>query len=331
MKKSVLVLGATGAMGVYLVPELARRGFAVDAVALDKVSPFGPDVRYTCGDAYGDAALIGERLKKGYDVIIDFLMYPDVPAFYEKQKAYRSAAGQYIFLSTYRVYADTDAVITESSPRLLDVTADKDYRAQDEYALYKAKAENILFTAAEKNWTIVRPAITYSKRRFQLVTLEARDFLPRVKAGKPVYLPDAALAHQATMSWAGDVAQMIAALTDNPAALGEAFTVSTAEHNTWREVAELYGRLIGLTYEVVPAEAYLGFLGCDLLSAQLYYDRCFDRVVDNSKILRIAGLKQSDLMPLEAGLRRELEALPGDFVWPASPASDAMDGYIRKN
>ena len=70
---------------------------------------------------------------------------------------------------------------------------------------------------------------------------------------------------------------MIAALTDNPAALGEAFTVSTAEHNTWREVAELYGRLIGLTYEVVPAEAYLGFLGCDLLSAQLYYDRCFDR------------------------------------------------------
>ena len=184
MKKSVLVLGATGAMGVYLVPELARRGFAVDAVALDKVSPFGPDVQYTCGDAYGDAALIGERLKKGYDVIIDFLMYPDVPAFYEKQKAYRSAAGQYIFLSTYRVYADTDAVITESSPRLLDVTADKDYRAQDEYALYKAKAENILFTAAEKNWTIVRPAITYSKRRFQLVTLEARDFLPRVKAGK---------------------------------------------------------------------------------------------------------------------------------------------------
>ena len=72
MKKSVLVLGATGAMGVYLVPELARRGFAVDAVALDKVSPFGPDVRYTCGDAYGDAALIGERLKKGFDVIIDF-------------------------------------------------------------------------------------------------------------------------------------------------------------------------------------------------------------------------------------------------------------------
>ena len=35
--KNVLVLGATGAMGVYLVPELARNGYHVDAVSLDDV------------------------------------------------------------------------------------------------------------------------------------------------------------------------------------------------------------------------------------------------------------------------------------------------------
>ena len=33
--KKVLVLGASGAMGRYVVPELARMGYAVDAVSLD--------------------------------------------------------------------------------------------------------------------------------------------------------------------------------------------------------------------------------------------------------------------------------------------------------
>ena len=33
--KKVLVLGATGAMGMYLVPELVSMGYQVDAVSLD--------------------------------------------------------------------------------------------------------------------------------------------------------------------------------------------------------------------------------------------------------------------------------------------------------
>ena len=55
MEGKVLVLGATGAMGIYLVPELVKRGFRVDAVALDAVSPFEKNVRYMQGDAL-DAA-----------------------------------------------------------------------------------------------------------------------------------------------------------------------------------------------------------------------------------------------------------------------------------
>ena len=35
-QKKVLVLGATGAMGKYLVPRLADMGYRIDAVALDK-------------------------------------------------------------------------------------------------------------------------------------------------------------------------------------------------------------------------------------------------------------------------------------------------------
>ena len=35
--KTALVLGGTGAMGVYLVPELASRGYEVTVVSLDDV------------------------------------------------------------------------------------------------------------------------------------------------------------------------------------------------------------------------------------------------------------------------------------------------------
>lgn len=326
MEGKVLVLGATGAMGIYLVPELVKRGFRVDAVALDAVSPFEKNVRYMQGDAL-DAAFADSLTAGGYDAVVDFLIYEDIARFYRRQKTFLRRTGQYIYLSSYRVYANEDAVITESSPRLLDVSKDAAYLAKNEYGLYKAKGENILWTAKEKNWTIVRPAITYSKFRFQLVTLEANAFLPRAKAGKKVYLPDAAMGVQATMSWAGDVAAMIAGLVCNPAARAQAFTVATAEHHTWREVAEIYKRLIGLDYEVIPAEDYLDIVGRGGRE-QLYYDRCFDRVIDNSKILAAAGMEQRGLTTLEEGLKRELAALPADYAWPNTHVD--MDAYRGK-
>ena len=44
--KNILVLGATGAMGVYLVPELARNGYHVDAVSLDDVKENPENITY---------------------------------------------------------------------------------------------------------------------------------------------------------------------------------------------------------------------------------------------------------------------------------------------
>ena len=40
--RKVLVLGATGAMGRYLVPRLADLGYQVDAVSLDEVKSDRP-------------------------------------------------------------------------------------------------------------------------------------------------------------------------------------------------------------------------------------------------------------------------------------------------
>ena len=64
--KKVLVLGATGAMGRYLVPELMSLGYAVTAVALDAASPFAANVRYLTGNAF-DREFLAELLNEKFD------------------------------------------------------------------------------------------------------------------------------------------------------------------------------------------------------------------------------------------------------------------------
>ncbi|NLB40755.1 MAG: hypothetical protein GX815_00555 [Clostridiales bacterium] len=133
-------------------------------------------------------------------------------------------------------------MITEASPRLLDVSQDKNYLGWEEieYSLYKARQEDVLRASYFGNWTIVRPAITFSKFRYQLVTLEANVVIHRAMNKLPVLLPEEALPVQGTMSWAGDVAKMLSRLILNSRAYKETYTLATSEHNSWQEIADYY-------------------------------------------------------------------------------------------
>ncbi len=327
-RKKVLVLGGTGAMGVYLVPELAALGYEVRVVSLDNVVSDHPHVTYVKADAK-NIDYQKELLKERFDAIVDFLIY-STEQFRERYDVLLGNTGQYILLSSYRVYAGNDVPITEKSPRLVDASTDQEFLATDDYSLSKARAEDILAGSKYTNWTMVRPAITYSKRRFQLVTLEAPVVVARAMQGLPVVIPKDALPVQATMSWAGDVAKLMSRLLFNPGAIGERFTLATAEHRPWGEVAEYYKEIIGLNYVAAETEDYLKILGSSKGSwYQLAYDRLFERIVDNSKVLRVTGLKQEDFMPLRRGLEKELTALPKDVTWPdASPVWTRMDEYL---
>ena len=329
-EKTVLILGATGAMGVYLIPELLRLGYRVRAVSLDDCVSHDSQLVYTKADAM-DLGVLEELLKEGYGCIVDFLIYP-TERFRERYKMFLEHTDQYIYLSSYRIYANEEHPITENSPRLLDVSPDAALRASEDYCVYKARGEDMLAQSGCGNWTIIRPAITYSQRKMQLVTLEAPVHVFRASQGKTVVLPEAAMEVEGTMSWGGDVAKMIARLAFNPAALGERFTVSTAEHHPWRTIASYYEEILGMKYVTASTDDYI-WIHADsdpVLGArrQLEYDRLFDRIIDNRKILEYTGLKQSDLTPLREGLRRELTALPKNFVWPHTDINDRMDAYL---
>lgn len=327
--KRILVLGATGAMAVYLIPKLLEMGYEVDGVSLDDVKSDRSGLTYIQADAM-DLSFLKEQLKNGYDAIVDFMIYHSVEMFSEYYKLFLDNTKHYIFFSSYRVYAD-DSPLAEISKRLLDVDKPEDFVSEYEYSIYKAQEEDFLNSSPYTNYTIIRPAVTYSKRRFQLTILEANVFVYRMLTGKTVLLPKGAMNKQATMTWAGDVAEMIAAVILNEKAFGQTYNVATGEHMTWENVAKIYEAIGGLKYVVVDDDVFLDVYaeGAHWAKQQLFYDRCYNRIVDNSKILGLSGMKQSELTHLKDGLARELENATIETVGCNDEVNARMDKYLE--
>lgn len=127
-------------MGVYLLERLKQTEHEV-YVTSRSGHPDEGNIHYIEGNAKDDDFLL-PLLANGYDCIIDFMVYSTFE-FVDRYKQLLAAAKQYIFLSSYRVYADNGLEpITEESPLLLDVVKDAKYRKTDEYALTKARQEN---------------------------------------------------------------------------------------------------------------------------------------------------------------------------------------------
>lgn len=329
--KKALLLGGTGALGVYLTEELLKMNYKVDVVSLDDKKSDNPNLTFIKANIK-ENNFAAEIVKNGYDAIVDFMIYFSPEEFAPYCDLFLNNCSHYLFLSSYRVYADSDTPITEESDRLLDVSKDEAFLKSGDYSVYKAQQEDMLRASGKNNFTILRPAITYSKARFQLTTLEAKVLVRRMRQSKTVVLPEEAMDKLATLSWAGDFGKTVSRLVLNPLALGEAYTISTSEYHTWHEIAELYKKLGGLKYITADTESYLNIICPDNIHVrqQLTHDRFFNRRVDNTKLLRDTGLENYEFMPLEKGLKMELESLPADYEFEDDGDQNArMDKYLK--
>ncbi|MBR4905240.1 MAG: NAD-dependent epimerase/dehydratase family protein [Clostridia bacterium] len=316
--KRILLLGGTGTIGAHTAPELIKRGFSVVVTSRSAHAPDGSGVEYRQGNAK-DEAFLDALLAERFDAIIDFMIYTTA-AFSARCEKLLSHTDHYIFLSSYRVYGDAGcAPITEDSPRLLESVNDPEYLKTDEYGLAKARQEDILKASGHRNFTIIRPSITYGGDRFQLGTMEANEFLVRALNGKTVVFPKEMLSKRAAMTWSGDVGRMIARLVFNEAAFGETYTAASAETKTWNNVLKIYQKILGMQVKYVPLPVYQSIVGRPW---QIKYDRMLHRIVDNNKILLATGMKQSELMPLYDGLRIELGRFAADPKF--KPVDEAM-------
>ncbi len=303
--KNVLILGGTGAIGRHLVQLLAKQGERV-SVTTRSTRQASASIEYIKGDAQDDS-FFDALLARKWDIIIDFMVYA-TPAFERRAPKLLAVTKQYVFLSSARVYADSTEPLKEDSIRLLDGSRDIEFLATDEYALAKARQENILSQSGHKNWTIVRPYITYSEQRLQLGVLEKEGWLYRALKGRTIVFSADIAKKLTTLTYGLDVAGAIAALIGEPRALGQVFHLIQRDALSWREVLDVYLDVLEKHLGMRPKILLLGlddFFRCKSAEYQVKYDRLFNRVFNGSKIADFVDLNA--FMPLELGLTRCLE------------------------
>ena len=71
MRKKVLLIGGTGAMGVYLAPELKRCGYEVHITSRRKHTD--KNYKYIVGDGHGESFMT-KVLKTHYVAVVDFMI-----------------------------------------------------------------------------------------------------------------------------------------------------------------------------------------------------------------------------------------------------------------
>lgn len=303
----ILVLGGTGAMGKFLVRELVEMGNDVfvttRSTSYKNISNGKGSVTYIQGDAHDDD-FVKNIMAERWDAAVDFMSY-STKEFELRYKFMLDKAGHYIFLSSARVYADSERPITEESPRLLDVCRDKKYLATDEYALAKARQENMLRDYGCTNWTIVRPYITYSDERLQLGVFEKENWLYRALQGRTIVFSKDIADRYTTMTYGGDVARGIAMLTGNKKAFAETFHIAGPQSMKWGDILTVYLDTIEKCTGKRPDVRWIDnmdelekFMGNHY---QVHCDRLYDRRFDSNKLDTVCG-KKIEYTPIAEGL-----------------------------
>ncbi len=280
----VLLLGGTGAMGVYLSKILSDKGVDIYITSRGDRENEG-NITYVKGSAK-DIDFLKDLLANKWDAIVDFMIY-DTAMFKDRVDLLLKSTSQYVYLSSGRVYAETNGKITEENPRLLDVTNDEKYLATDEYALTKARQENILQESEKRNWTIIRPYITYGKERLQLGVLEKEYWLYRALNKKSIVFNEEIASKTTTLTSGYDVARAMAGLIGNPKTYGEVFHIANNNPIVWSKVLDVYLEVLEKHCGVRPKVKMISlpkFMSCFELAYQVRYDRLFNREFDNSKI-----------------------------------------------
>ena len=306
--KRVLLIAGGGTLGTYVSRELLRLGASVEVICPEE--KISDNERLVFHQSLAtEELLLNLFSQKHYDGIVNFIHYKDLDEYKRIHKLLISNTDHLIFLSSYRVYADEQHPITESAPRLYDVVKDTNFLETEDYAVPKSKCEDFLRQeCAGEPWTIVRPVISFSDRRLDLLLYYAHDILEYTERGEEMPMPSFVKNYKAGLDWAGNSGKLIANLLFKRDAIGEAFTVYSGHGMTWGEVAEAYTKLTGANFYWCDEEEFVRKTPKIQNNPYIWiYDRHFNRDIDPSKILRVTGLSKDDFTSVEEGIKRELE------------------------
>lgn len=248
-RRKVLVTGAAGCVGHFLVSRLLEEGF--DVIALDRPGsefPIADTKRLKVLESDITAPEVLEKATKGVDTVVHAAAIVDISAMWDEiapvnyyatvrlyEAARENGVRYFIFFSTGSVYAESSGPLTENSP----------VRVANDYVKTKLEAENYLRSqVGGPVVNILRPALIFGPRGKVLAgALATVPTLLKVFGG---YAP--ALADGPRSNWvhAEDVASAATFLVKNPQPHGEIFNVANDDPVGAFEVFTIAFRTAGL-------------------------------------------------------------------------------------
>lgn len=301
----ILILGGSGAIGAHLSQILLKQGHHVTITTRKKNASLQFQ-QQLIGNAK-DISFLRDALASKWDAVVDFMNY-STTEFSDRMRPLLLSTGHYVFLSSSRVYAESNQPIKESDARILDTCKANNYLKTDEYALAKARQEDLLETTNRSNWTIIRPYITYSEQRLQLTVFEKEHWLHRHLNGRSVPLCGEILSKKTTLTHARDVADGIAKLLFKSNTLGEAYHITNNTATTWKNVTQIYSNILtSLHYNALSTKCVKlkDFYNFHNAHEQILYDRLYNRTFDNTKVSKFIDIR--NFSSVEDGLFECLE------------------------
>lgn len=288
----ILVLGGTGAMGRPLVQCLAKNNQVY--VTSRSVRKPEENIIYIQGNAKEHEFLEKVLNMFMWDVVVDFMVH-SAESLKKNLSLFLDNCKQYVFISSARVYAQSEDLIKETNPRLLDTTNDKEYLRTNEYALAKAREEDLLLNSGRKNFTIIRPSITYNTQRLQLGVLEKENWLYRALHGRSIVFSEDINDKLTTMTLGDDVSFGIASIIGQEKAYGEIFHITYPKSLYWSDVLNIYQNVLqehlGHKVPIVMTQKSTN-LKFKWRIYQVIYCRYFNRTFDNTKIAQYTDISK---------------------------------------
>ncbi|WP_248151313.1 NAD-dependent epimerase/dehydratase family protein [Microbacterium aoyamense] len=312
---SILYIGGTGIISAASVRRSLERGHEVTVLNRGTERRPVPDgVRVLVADVRDPAAVREAVRGSEFDVVADFLSF--VPEHVQNMLGvFEGSTGQYLFVSSASAYEKPPSglPVTERTPLVNPFW---------QYSRDKIACEDLLFAAHAARGlpvTVIRPSHTYDRQA--IPTIGHWTDIARMRAGKPVIVHGDGTT-QWTITHADDVAVAVTGLVGNPAAIGEAFTVTGDHAPTWNQI---YGWLAGAAGVAEPdlvhvtSDAIAAFrpeLGPTLLG-----DKAHSMVFDNSKVRALVP-EFATTVTFDEGARGILEHYDGH------PDAQIVDGEI---
>jgi nucleoside-diphosphate-sugar epimerase len=302
----ILFIGGTGTISMAITRLLAERGDELYLLNRGNRNAGLPDnIRFISCDINDEKAAAEKLADMEFDCVGEFIGF--VPAQLERDfRLFSGKTKQFIYISSASAYRKPmqGYTITEETP------LENPYW---EYSRNKKACEEYLFERYRKDGfpvTIVRPSHTYDERSVPLGVHGSNgswQVVKRIMEGKPVIIHG-----DGTSLWTithnSDFAKAYAGLIGNPAAIGEAFHITTDESVSWNEI---YGYIA----DALGAELRPYYVSSETLAAlgpkydytgSLIGDKACSVVFDNSKVKKLVPDFRATVTARE-GIRRTVE------------------------